>query len=67
MSKDYNKLQTIILTLADGKKLSYTGPKQLDSVEGIVITKIQFTEGRPIPPGCTFEEYEDLKVGGVIG
>jgi hypothetical protein len=49
-------IQTIILTLADGRKAVYTGPKQMEP--GDSIREITATEGRPLPEGCSWGKME---------
>lgn len=66
MSKDYTKLQTVFIELANGERLAYAGPLQvtrkMEGTAGAKVISVQFTEGKDLPEGCKFTEYEDLKV-----
>ena len=56
-------IQTVIITLDDGRKAYYSGPVQInpgDRYSPFDSIKIM---DRPLPPGCSFEEIkreEDL-------
>lgn len=48
--------QSVILTLEDGRKVSYSGPAQIDPADlGVKVAKIEFTPPMPLPAGCYFE------------
>lgn len=47
--------QTVILTTADGRKHTFTGPATLTEDSPQVVLPIQISEPKPLPPGCYFE------------
>ena len=50
------RCQIVILTLSDGRTVTYTGPEQVDITDtGYGIVGVKFTEGQPLPPGYAFE------------
>jgi hypothetical protein len=49
-----NKIQSVFLTLGDGSIVTFTGQAVCDVGETRSIVKIQFSEPRELPEGCSF-------------
>ena len=54
--KSSRLFQTVILTLSNGKKGSFTGKVLVRPEDAVAVTDIQFTFPRELPRGCAFEE-----------
>lgn len=54
MSKDAESYQTATLTLQDGRKVTFSGRAQVK--KGDVVLEVTFSEPKPLPQGCCFEE-----------
>jgi hypothetical protein len=54
--------QNCIVTLSDGRKLTFIGPAQaFDRDKGIAIVDIAFTNPKPLPENCYFETLDNEK------
>lgn len=55
------QMQTIILTLSDGSKHSFTGPAAIFEGGPEVILPIVATEPKDMPTGCRWEHASELE------
>ena len=49
-------MQMVVLTLADGRKVTFSGPAQIFE-DGAVIIEAGVTKPAPLPPGCSWENW----------
>ena len=50
-----DKIQAVILTLRDGRKLRYYGSEQVKPSEGLAVVDIVITIGHELPPGYSLD------------
>jgi len=55
VKKNHKRYQSVIITLSNGDKVTFTGPEQVS--EGDMIRSIQFTEAFDLPGDMEFENY----------
>lgn len=56
------QIQSVIITLSDGRKGIFTGKKLLDAPSNkLGVTNVQFTEPIELPDDCAFEAIGALK------
>ncbi len=57
--REMKMMQVIVLILADGRKVRFTGPAEIK--EGDVLKDICFGAPQPLPEGCSWENLTGVK------